>query len=347
MSEREQVLEQHRAAAAKGDRIHQALSATLASVRRKWKREANTAHMDAQLTRARAPVASFFWNYNTVEAVLLFCAVLVNLAGVMFQSGQLDQQGFEVQKGFVTWVIVLVIVISIVYFFIVLFSEIYLMVTVNSRKKKAADAKNSKKPVGPAGKKDLSQSELAAKRRAMMAIINDEGNNAPDQSTALNPLFLRSMGGVPAATLARNRLSSTGSNREDVTDDVHVPVSPLMLPANGGPAMVDGVDVKELLAMNQNLASELASLKRELAQQKMLANLNARAAPISRPSSGPERDSPTAIPLRAAIRRAPSGQRRSFHEKMAVPDAPAGPTVNPATPPLEPEAAPVNTPSMM
>jgi hypothetical protein len=36
--------------------------------------------------KAQQGVLQFFWNYNTVEATLLFCATLVLLSGLMFQD---------------------------------------------------------------------------------------------------------------------------------------------------------------------------------------------------------------------------------------------------------------------
>ena len=40
---------------------------------------------------------SFFFNYNTVESVLLACAVLVNLAGILFESTRLQAATFSVR----------------------------------------------------------------------------------------------------------------------------------------------------------------------------------------------------------------------------------------------------------
>jgi len=138
--------------------------------------------MDRQMQHLQRPAVSFFWNYNTVEAVLLFCAVIVNLAGVMFESGQLNQPGYAAEKAFVTWVVVLVIVISVVYFFIVLFSEIYLMCTVNSKK-------NIEKGI------ELAKLEAAARRRANSAALSTVSASDGDtgEGVDLNPLFTKSV----------------------------------------------------------------------------------------------------------------------------------------------------------
>lgn len=54
-------------------------------------------------------------DYNTVESVLLACAVLVNLAGIMFNSKLLDQPQFHGQRDFIAYATIFVIVFSIVY----------------------------------------------------------------------------------------------------------------------------------------------------------------------------------------------------------------------------------------
>lgn len=78
-----------------------------------------------KITRQRAEnTAEYFWNYNTVEAVLLFCAFLIVLMGLMFNS-----QGVAVGSAGETSVIsftLTVIGFSVLYFFIVLFSELVL-----------------------------------------------------------------------------------------------------------------------------------------------------------------------------------------------------------------------------
>ena len=80
MSEREDVLNDHRRRALTGDAKHALLQSTLAAVKKAGRRTGGVQTMDKQRERANNAAVSFFWNYNTVESVLLFCAVLVNLA---------------------------------------------------------------------------------------------------------------------------------------------------------------------------------------------------------------------------------------------------------------------------
>ena len=74
--------------------------------------------------RAAEQAASFIWNYNTVEAVLLCCAVLVNLSGIMFESGQFDSEYYQEQRNMVSYFVLFVIAFSVTYFGAVLISEV-------------------------------------------------------------------------------------------------------------------------------------------------------------------------------------------------------------------------------
>ncbi len=57
----------------------------------------------AEHRRVSRAAVSYFWNYNTVESVLLFCAVVINLSGVMFESGQFDSGLYNSQRDTLTW----------------------------------------------------------------------------------------------------------------------------------------------------------------------------------------------------------------------------------------------------
>ena len=101
MSDRSEVLTDHRRRAMDGDRLQALLAANLDEVRRVGRRAGVATNMDTlqhkRIATASAAV-SFFWNYNTVESVLLFSAVLVNLAGVMFESAQVRVRSRSVRQ---------------------------------------------------------------------------------------------------------------------------------------------------------------------------------------------------------------------------------------------------------
>jgi len=64
---------------------------------------------------------SFFFNYNTVESVLLFSAVLTNLSGIMFESGQLANGS---SNDGLAYLVIVMISLSVTYFAVVLGAEL-------------------------------------------------------------------------------------------------------------------------------------------------------------------------------------------------------------------------------
>ena len=67
----------------------------------------------------------YFFDYNTVERVLLASAILIALAGIMFESGRFDgRKDLEGQKDFIAVVVILVVVFSLVYYMIVFIAEV-------------------------------------------------------------------------------------------------------------------------------------------------------------------------------------------------------------------------------
>jgi len=68
----------------------------------------------------------FFFDYNTVEAVLLGSSILVCLCGLMFESGRFEgREDLNAQKEFITYTIFLVIFGSLVYYLMVFIAEVY------------------------------------------------------------------------------------------------------------------------------------------------------------------------------------------------------------------------------
>jgi hypothetical protein len=66
-----------------------------------------------------------FWDYNTVEALLLACAVLVCLAGIMFESDRFENRSDIIwQRDIITVGVFMVIIFSVVYYGLVFFSEV-------------------------------------------------------------------------------------------------------------------------------------------------------------------------------------------------------------------------------
>jgi hypothetical protein len=86
---RDVVLDHHRKAL-EGNVLHMNLSVSLKEVAARGRRISTDTFSGARVGGTGKVVftsaATFFFNYNTLESVLLGCAVLVNLAGIMFES---------------------------------------------------------------------------------------------------------------------------------------------------------------------------------------------------------------------------------------------------------------------
>eukprot|EP01029_Cantina_marsupialis_P014707 TRINITY_DN3227_c0_g1_i1.p1 TRINITY_DN3227_c0_g1~~TRINITY_DN3227_c0_g1_i1.p1 ORF type:complete len:242 (+),score=85.40 TRINITY_DN3227_c0_g1_i1:233-958(+) len=79
----------------------------------------------------------FIFDYNTVESVLLLCAVLVTLSGIMFESGQFEAgDSFDVQRELVTIAVLIIIFFSIIYFCLVFAAEVLGTCKAGKKKKR-------------------------------------------------------------------------------------------------------------------------------------------------------------------------------------------------------------------
>lgn len=81
---------------------------------------------DSDMSAGVKASVAYFWNYNTVEASLLFSAVLVNLAGLMFAGIPDDGSDFyDGHKRTITVLLVLNVVFAITYYCLVFILEFF------------------------------------------------------------------------------------------------------------------------------------------------------------------------------------------------------------------------------
>ena len=143
-SQRQIVLAEHSIKAESGDRTHQHIQKNIEHVKMSQsqkKRSQSNRTKQALFTGTvqermddKASVKSnrteYFFDYNTVELALLFCAVLVCLAGVMFESDRFkatDNDGslrYAWQRDLVTYIVIFIVLCSFVYLGIVMANEI-------------------------------------------------------------------------------------------------------------------------------------------------------------------------------------------------------------------------------
>ena len=117
MSERAEVLNQHRDAVAE---FNEEIERRRGISQNRMK----TRHLLGQMevTAVAKFTASYFWNYNTVETVLLGSSILVNLFGIMFES-QFLKEGSAPYESLAN-ITLAVISVSLVYIMTVVWSEV-------------------------------------------------------------------------------------------------------------------------------------------------------------------------------------------------------------------------------
>eukprot|EP00937_MAST-01D_sp_MAST-1D-sp2_P000675 g675.t1 len=141
----------------------------------------------AREAHADRPKVAYFWNYNTVEAVLLCCGVLVTLAGVMFQSGKLESQ--PQTADILAYAVLTIIVLSIIYFFTVLFTEIAIGLGYKCNLGCLGD---SSKPQGASAATADEERQLELRMKKMERHVSknafgSSGRMRSETATALNP----------------------------------------------------------------------------------------------------------------------------------------------------------------
>ena len=143
------------------------------------------------LKRTKHKVKSYFWDYNTVEATMLACAIFVCLAGVMFESGQFDTSTNHWQFELMSYLTMLVVVFSFVYYFAVFCSEVCgRNVFARCFASKKTDEDKSK------------EMDAGVEFANPMSRVGSQGNMA--DPTGINPLVMAKLAGLDSGTASRS-----------------------------------------------------------------------------------------------------------------------------------------------
>jgi hypothetical protein len=141
MAERAMVVAKYEAEIAGLD-THVVTAKARAADKRKGKKNIKFGDKSARSAVAKQS-ADYLMNYNTVECVLLFCACMVLLCGLMFQSKQVTPGSSVLLT--LTSCTLAIMVSSICYFFFVVFHEIVTGLGLKQKKKGGADEKSDAK----------------------------------------------------------------------------------------------------------------------------------------------------------------------------------------------------------
>jgi len=130
--------------------FHNRLLASLASVeaigRKKARKNKMTISTDGEPTAS----AIFYWitgalfNYNTVDAFLLFCAILVNLCALLYTAARPTDSFYKTSRDSITVSFFIVITVSLIYWITVAVVDVYLQLKEKNDAKRRARGETSR-----------------------------------------------------------------------------------------------------------------------------------------------------------------------------------------------------------
>jgi hypothetical protein len=191
----EEVLRSHTEASYTST-VHARLGQNLAGIESRGKRKTrkNLINFEGSVDRSAVlgVLTGFFFNYNTVEAIMQFCAVIVCLMAIMYQANEVNT-AYPESRDSVTTVLMIIIIWAIVYFFTVFVTEIVVLYNEDTRSKQLAKAARVK---GKGDKLEGSGSKESSSGRKGRLIDSEGELNLGKVETATNPLFLKQDGTV-------------------------------------------------------------------------------------------------------------------------------------------------------
>ena len=151
-------------------------------------------------------VQKYIYNYNTIEAVLLFVAVLTCLTGIMLNSSRFESAYYASQRDTITGLIIAIITITLLYVFSVVVFEVIKVVRPELCGATVVPKKGKK---GAAGKGAAAGGKvsLEADTEDKMDIM---ANPMHEDSTATDGVSLESITSLRAGTVTQEQLDTLG-----------------------------------------------------------------------------------------------------------------------------------------
>jgi hypothetical protein len=173
--------------------IHARLRTQIAKIESRGKKKVrkNLLSFDGTVDRSAilGVLTGWFFNYNTIEQIMIFCAVIVCLMGIMYQANTSSVFYPGALDG-VTAVVMITIIFAIVYYITVVVTEMVILYNEDHNRKIAERTKTRK------------GDEKSKKSQQSGRLVNEDGEiNTGRMDAMMNPLFLN-----------QNDNSSKGSN---------------------------------------------------------------------------------------------------------------------------------------
>jgi hypothetical protein len=169
---------------------------------------------------------AFFWDYNTVEAVLLAAAVLISLAGVMFESDRFAQRNdVNWQRDLITVCIFLIIFVTNGYYFLVFLSEVMQTTPkwvrnfcmgrkrLKAKEEDTVDIDLEVMMSNPMRKQVFEQGEAIAKKEEEMSALDREMKKKIELAESKNLELVTKLRDANKATKAKIKLTKKQSKK--------------------------------------------------------------------------------------------------------------------------------------
>ena len=179
--------------------MHARIRAQIANVEARGKKRVrkNLLNFEGKVDRSAVLglLTSWLFNYNTIEQLMLFAAVIVCLMGIMYQANSSSSFYPGALDG-VTAVVMIDIILAIIYYFTMLFSEMAILYNEDNKRKQLERAAKSRGGAAVAaaaggGKEAAAADGSAAPKHGAGRLVGDDGElqlgRVEQQS---NPLFL-------------------------------------------------------------------------------------------------------------------------------------------------------------
>jgi hypothetical protein len=162
--------------------IHARLRVQIAKIESRGKKKVrkNLLSFDGTVDRSAilGVLTGWFFNYNTIEQIMIFCAVIVCLMGIMYQANTTSVFYPGALDG-VTAVVMITIIFAIFYYFTVVITEMVILYNEDHNRKIAERTKSRK------GEEKTKKSQQSGR------LVNEDGEiNTGRMDAMMNPLFL-------------------------------------------------------------------------------------------------------------------------------------------------------------
>ena len=237
---------------------HAEISRQVANIETRGRKKArkNLLNFEGKVDRSAVlgVLTGWLFNYNTIEQIMLFCAVVVCLMGIMYEANVANDTYAGADDG-ITAVVIIDVVFALIYYFTMLFTEMAILFNESARTRQLEKAAAR---LGSKGATNKAQADRGADpRHTGGRLVDDEGElNVGKVEAQNNPLF------TSTAALAKSGASGGGGGGD-------VGLEALLGLRHPPPEAVWQLfqsQVREIDAALQLSRSQVAELKRAAAQ---------------------------------------------------------------------------------